>query len=68
MRDEVLKVVPVGAEQGQPITTIWEMLGVWSRWTVRRRLEELAAEGLIVRTSENIASGVRYRYHREGPA
>jgi DNA-binding Lrp family transcriptional regulator len=68
MRDEVLKVVPVGPEHRQPITTIWAMLGAWSRWTVRKRLEELAAEGLIVRTSEKIATGVRYHYHREGPA
>jgi predicted transcriptional regulator len=68
MRDEVLKVVPVGPERRQPITTIWEMLGLWSRWTVRKRLEELTAEGLIVRTrKKNVASGFRYLYHREGP-
>lgn len=69
MRDEILKAVPVGADQKVPARTIWRRMGIGALASARGHLIALASEGLVERISEDLTRGpaghCRHLYWRE---
>jgi hypothetical protein len=47
--NELLKLVPVGEENAVTGLLLWRQLGMWSAETIKKKLNGLAAAGLIER-------------------
>jgi hypothetical protein len=46
---ELLKLVPIGEENAVTGRLLWNQLGMWSAASIKHKLNELAAAGLIER-------------------
>ena len=49
---ELLKMVPVGEENGRSGLLLWRQLGMWSVTSIKHSLNAMAAEGLIERKGD----------------
>jgi hypothetical protein len=49
IKDHLLRLVPEGEENAVSSRLLWQQLGMWSFATIKQRLSEMAAEGLIER-------------------
>jgi hypothetical protein len=48
-KDDLLKIIPIGEENAVSSRLIWQQLGMWSLASIRARLNDMAAAGLIER-------------------
>lgn len=64
LKDDLLKLLPIGEENAVSARLIWEQLGMWSSPSVRHKLNELAAKGLIKRRKVEQASGPVFLYYK----
>ena len=48
-KDDLLKLIPVGEENAVSSRLLWQQLGMWSLASIKKRLIEMAAAGLIAR-------------------
>jgi hypothetical protein len=46
---ELLKLVPIGEENAVTGRLLWNQLGMWSAASIKHKLNELAAAGMIER-------------------
>ena len=51
LRDDLLAVIPIGEENAVTSLLLSKHLGVWSHTSIKRKLNELAAAGLVERKS-----------------
>jgi DNA-binding HxlR family transcriptional regulator len=49
MYRDLLELVPTGEEKAISSLLLWRQLGLWSHVCIKRKLNEMAAEGLIER-------------------
>ena len=47
--DDLFKIVPVGEQNAVSSRFLWQQLGMWSLASIRARLNDMAAAGLIER-------------------
>ncbi len=68
-KDAILRLVPIGEENAVPGRLIWEQYGLWSPSGIRRKLNDMAAKGLIER-KKLVLFGTRDKslYFRTTPA
>jgi hypothetical protein len=45
----IFEIIPVGQENAASGRLLWKQLGMWSAQSVKHKLNQLAAEGLIER-------------------
>ena len=45
----IFEIIPVGEENAVSGRLLWKQLGMWSAESIKHKLNELAAEGLIER-------------------
>jgi DNA-binding PadR family transcriptional regulator len=48
-KDDLLEIVPIGEANALSSRLLWQQLGMWSLASIRARLNDMAAAGLIER-------------------
>jgi len=66
MYRDLLELVPTGEEKAISSLLLWRQLGLWSHVCIKRKLNEMAAEGLIERKRGRYGGRETSLYFRAG--